>query len=168
MNAHNPELANPHSFARDEIDAWRGRCIDLCARGERAVSKTLQEALKCDHLVKLSPMAGPRLREAQTLFDTMSGTEKQHKAAAKTIKDWCDIEPKRAFLAHGELTTLLDPRSNWHARFDLTRFKANAPIEESWVLDRQEAHMFEEELQHSFASLSQQLGQLRRSVDRLA
>jgi len=97
-------------------------------------------------------------------MDEILRTDKQRKAAALAINRWRNIEPRRTFLAHGELTALLDAGGRWHARFDLTRFKANTPIEERWVLDKLEAEKFERELQQSFASLSQQAGIFRKNL----
>ncbi|MCK0099022.1 hypothetical protein MWU38_06490 [Qipengyuania sp. S6317L1] len=158
------QSVSAHQIARAEIDSWRGRCMDIYARSERAVSEVLQTAQECGQSVKLSAMAGPRLAEVQGLAERLTQTGKQRQAASNAIIRWRGIEPKRAYLAHGELTTLLDREDRWHARLDLTRFKANRPIEEVWVMAHNEVEAFEEELQESFAQLKQQLGMLRKGL----
>ncbi|WP_152553556.1 hypothetical protein [Erythrobacter longus] len=109
-------------------------------------------------------MAGPRFSEIQSLILKVDATQKQRDAASAAINLWQEVEPKRAFLAHGELTTLLEAQGGWHARFDLTRVKANTPIEEQWVLDRPETTKFNDRLKSGFVSLSCELGSLRKRL----
>lgn len=164
MNASDLKPLSAHQIARAEIEAWRGKCIDLFARGERAIISALQTAQASGKEVKISPMAGPRFSEIQSLILKVDATQKQRDAASAAINLWQEVEPKRAFLAHGELTTLLEAQGGWHARFDLTRVKANTPIEEQWVLDRPETTKFNDRLKSGFVSLSCELGSLRKRL----
>lgn len=164
MNAPDLKPIDSYQTARAEIDAWRGNCIDSFARGERAIISALRAARDSGVEVRISPMAGPRFSEIQSLILRVDATKKQRHAASAALSLWQEVEPKRAFLAHGELTTLLESQGEWHARFDLTRVKANTPVQEQWVLDRLEADKFTEQLKNSFASLTRELGSLRKRL----
>ena len=109
-------------------------------------------------------MAGQRLTDLEALIAEEVATPKQIAGLAKAITAWHQLENTRTFLAHGEVTVLVDQRGDWSARFDLTRYKANCAIDERWIANQTEAEAFEVELQTAFLLLSQQLGQLRKRL----
>lgn len=164
MNAPLRIAPTGHQIARDEIDGWRGRCIDYFARIEKRTGVVLAEAISCGFPVKQRPLAGPRLSEIETLRTSCPGTAKQESLLTAAIDGWKSVEPRRTFIAHGELTVLLDQRGIWNARFDLTRFKRRESIDERWTLTRDEAAAFELMLKRSFEKISQQLGLLRKRL----
>jgi hypothetical protein len=136
----------------------------MFARCERAVGLTLAAALQGDDTVNLRPMASQRVTELHQLAAARPGTSKQEQALQNALAQWRELEPKRAFLAHGEVLALIDPQGHWDARFDLTRYKGNEPSHERWTLSSDEAQEFEDRLADRFRIMSSQLGQLRKRL----
>ncbi|KUO56675.1 MAG: hypothetical protein APF78_11230 [Sphingomonadales bacterium BRH_c3] len=159
-----PEGQDPYKNARTEIDSWRGRCLDLYARSEKAVALTLETAKQHDHPVKLRHLAGQRLDDLLSITDQDNGTAKQKEALARAIDGWRAIESHRVFLAHGTMKELLDRKGKWHAQFDVTTYKSNNPTPDRMMISQTEALELQADLEKGFKSLSAQLGQFRKRL----
>jgi len=161
LNFDAPDSLTAHRVARAEIEAWRGRCVDLYSRSELAVSSTLEAALVAGLPAPLRHLAGQRLSDLGALAASTKGTTKQHNALLAAIRDWQAMDESRSFLAHGVLKELLDRNGNWSAQLDIKCFKKNAVIDQRKVFSEPEAKKLETLLQSRFKTLSSQLGQLR-------
>ena len=137
-----PEALSPHTIARAEIDCWRGRCIDIFAKAERAVASALETARSTGMSARLQHLAGQRLDDLQTLVAGDDATEKQKKSLRVAIEAWCSIEGRRSVLAPGVATELLDRLGVWSVRFDLTTYKGNIGTPEHVVMTKAEAEAF--------------------------
>jgi N-acetylglutamate synthase-like GNAT family acetyltransferase len=153
----------PHDLAAAEINGWRGRCLDLYARGERSVDHSLELASRCDGIPAMKPLAGQRLAEVLRLAVEEPGTtEKQSTGLLLALERWSGINAQRAYLAHGVATVLLDRQGAWHAQFDFVRYQGKRREPQRWALSKNEALQFEAELEQAFMVLSAQLGHFRK------
>ena len=155
----------PHDVAAGEIDGWRGRCLDLFAKAERAVAVTLEAVAARDPLLSIKHLAGHRMVDLNKLAASEDGaTEKQSKALLAALDAWPGLEGKRTFLAHGITTVLLDRHGSWQARFDVTNYRPNKRERLNWTCSKDEALEFEALLEQAFKALSAQLGQFRKRL----
>jgi hypothetical protein len=156
-----PDLLKPHDLAAAEINGWRGRCLDLFARGERAVDMALEAVSKLE--LPMKPLAGQRLADVVRLaVEDTGATEKQSSALLLALERWSLINAHRAYLAHGVATVLLDRQGEWHVQFDFVRYQSKRRDQQRWPLSKDEALQFEAELEQAFKAISAQLGQFRK------
>lgn len=155
-------LAKPHDIAAGEIDGWRGRCLDLFAKTERAVAVALEAACDKDASLTIRHLAGQRMADLIKLIEgDGKATEKQRNALRRALEAWERVEPQRAYLAHGVATVMLDRQASWHAQFDFTKYQAKNRDPQRWNCSKREAEQFEADLEQGFKNLSAQLGQFR-------
>jgi hypothetical protein len=158
-------LAKPHDIAAGEIDGWRGRCLDLFARGERAIALSREAAAERNASVTIRHLGGQRPADlAKLVNEDTQATAKQSKTLLSSLDAWLAVEGRRAFFAHGVVTALLDRHGAWHAKLDFTKYQASKRERQSWTCDRQEALQFEADLEREFKQLSTQLGQFRKRL----
>jgi hypothetical protein len=154
----------PYDQAAGVIDSWRGRCLNLFARAEHAVSKTLEAGLERDGAIKIRHLAGQRLGDLTTLVQGQEMTAKQRDALTAALADWAHVELKRAYLAHGVVLALLDKQSCWHVQLDFTAYRGSAFERCRWNLSGLEAEAFEKQLATACHALSAQLGHFRKRL----
>jgi hypothetical protein len=155
----------PHDIAAGEIDGWRGRCLNLFAKAERAVAVTLEALADRNASLAIKHLAGHRMADLTKLAAAEVGaTEKQSKALLAALDAWPVLESKRTYLAHGVSTALLDKHGAWQARFDFTGYRPNKCERLSWTCSKQEALEFESQLEREFKLLSGQLGHFRKRL----
>lgn len=156
-------LANPYDIAAGEIDGWRGRCVDLFAKAERAVALALEAACDRDESLTIRHLAGQRLADLIKLVENDDkATEKQRNALRRALDAWERVEPQRAYFAHGVAKVLLDKQGNWHAQFNFTKYQAKSREPQRWNCSKREAEQFETDLEQGFKDLSAQLGHFRK------
>ena len=155
----------PHDIAAGEIDAWRGRCLDWFAKGERAIALTLEAAAKNDAALTIRHLAGHRLADlAKLAAGDGKATERQAKALSGALEAWRQIESRRAFIAHGVATVLMDRNAKWYVQLDFSNYQAKSTERLRWTSSKDEAEQFETELEQGFKGLSAQLGQFRKRL----
>jgi hypothetical protein len=163
MNAQ--EGLKPHDLAAGEINGWRGHCLDVFAKAERAIASTLEVANAQDCSITLRHLAGHRLADLAKLAMSRSATnDKQCKVLLEALDAWLAVESKRAFLAHGVATVLIDRLGSWHVQLDFTKYQGKGLERLRWTCSKEEATQFEEELQAEFKRLSTHLGQFRKNL----
>lgn len=145
-------------------ELWRGQCIALCARGERAVWQTLHHAAAAGHTVKFEHRAGQRIATLRTLADATGGTAKQARALKAALDGWQKLEERRRFLAHGVASVWLGAREEWLLVLDLTVTRKGHAEDERWALRLEEMEAHRVALLDAFGELSGQLGQLRKRL----
>jgi hypothetical protein len=150
-------------IARGEIDGWRGQCMDVYAKSERAIASTLEQAIARGRAAKPKHLAGQRLAELESVIAKEQATTPQTKALSAAISSWHVMEDKRAFLAHGVLEELVGA-AEWWAIFDVIVYDKSGKTERRWALSQREADQFQEQLIKAFSALSGQLGQLRQRM----
>lgn len=158
-------IAKPHDIAAGEINGWRGRCLNLFAKAERAVALTLEIANQQNASLTIRHLSGQRLADLAKFAEGIGQmTEKQHKALLFALESWQRVECKRVYLAHGVLTVLLDRQADWHVQLDFTRYLTKSREPQRWNCSRREAEQFEAELEKGFKDMSAQLGHLRKRL----
>jgi hypothetical protein len=161
-----PDPANlkPHDLAKAEIEAWRGRCLNVFARTEKAVTETLAQLQHSNAKVLLEPLAGQRLKTLETIMATYPASAAQQKARETALSSWGKLDVMRPFLSHGILTELVGRTGDWHLQLDFIAVKKGKCEEQRLNWSKAEALDFEESLKKAFNALSNQLGQLRKSA----
>ena len=155
----------PHDLAAGEISGWRGRCLDLFARGERIIDAVLEVAGDLDPALTMKHLAGQRIADLRKLASAEKGaSEKQKLAVLACLERWQAVHSKRAFFAHGIVTALIDKQAGWHVQLDFTRYQGKQRDRQRWSISNQEAMRFEQELAHETHVLSAQLGQFRKRL----
>jgi hypothetical protein len=158
-------IAKPHDMAAGQINSWRGHCLDLFAKAERAIASALEAACDKNPSLTIKHLAGHRLADlARIVTDTGTANEKRSKALLDALAAWQCVDAKRAFLAHGVSTVLLDRHGAWHVQLDFTRYQSKRRDRERWSLSELEAAQFEDDLEQKFKLLSTQLGQFRKGL----
>nr|WP_166177670.1 hypothetical protein [Altererythrobacter segetis] len=153
-----------HDLASAEIDGWRGRCLDIFARGERAVSLALEAARAKDGTLKIKHLAGQRMSDLAEIVSAEKATLKQTRAIQTALESWAQVEGRRAYFAHGVVTVLLNEQGIWHVQLDFAAYRSSRVEDHRWNLSRSEADAFEAQLIEAFAELSRELGQLKKRL----
>jgi hypothetical protein len=159
-----PVGLKPHDLAKAEIDAWRGRCINIFSRGEKAVTDCLTAASEGKPPVRLEPLAGQRLNSLERLVGEHEATKAQKDALISAIATWRLHDEKRPTFSHGVATELLDRHGVWHVQFDFVAVTKAAGLAYRVTYSKSEAEIFEKSLHDAFTKLAGQLGQLRKRL----
>lgn len=146
--------------SKSAIAAWRGECLNIYARAEQAVVKTLRLAPGTGHDVHIKHLGGQRLAEMRKLADAVGGTAKQRVAIEAALDTWQEAEDRRRFLAHGVCSVWLNERHEWLAVFDMVTAKGRTLLEERWAVRSEEAEAYRARLHDAFQVLSRELGGL--------
>ena len=158
-------LIRPHDLAADEINGWRGRCLNMFARGERSVDVALEAALAAGSGLGMKHLAGQRLADlAKLVSEEKTATEEQKQSLQSSLDSWLASNAKRAFLAHGVTTVLLDRHGDWHAQLDFVRYQGKQRQAERWSCSKHEAWDYERLLERNLTLLSSKLGQFRTRI----
>ena len=120
--------------ARDAAAAWRGRCLDVFARSEVAVTETLLVLRAVNgrgEAIKLPHLAGQRYEALSTAICAGGAFAGEGKAASAALLAFRQHDALRNILAHGAFTVTLDQhgRSLSRAR---SRFTAMTLRAISW------------------------------------
>lgn len=165
MGIESTAALKPHEVARNDIEKWRGHCLDFFAKCERHIGRALQAlhaSPKFETVVKLRHLAGQRADDMAQLLSECGLTPKEFKAVSDALLTWRSFEEPRNFLAHGVLTITLDPQGKPFAIFDMTVFRANAAEQKRWTVSHAEVVEWEIVWRKSGQDLAQRLGQLRK------
>lgn len=164
MSVPEPATPRPHDLAKAEIDAWRGRCMNIFARGEKAVTDSLLTASGGTAVPRLDPLAGQRLNSLEKLVEAHEATKPQKGALLDAIAAWRLHDEKRPLLSHGVATELMDRHGVWHVQLDFIAVQKGVGVPNRATFGKGEAETFEKSLHAAFTRLSQQLGQLRKRL----
>lgn len=154
----------PHDLAKAEIDGWRGRCINIFSRGEKAVTDCLTAASDGKTPVRLEPLAGQRLNSLEKLVGATEATKAQKDALIASITAWRLHDEKRPIFSHGVAIELLDRLGSWHVQFDFVAVSKAAAVPCRTTFSKAEAESFEKSLHEAYTKLAGQLGQLRKRL----
>jgi len=172
MNAIDPIHASlpSESFdaAREAVTVWRGRCLDLFARSEAAVTETLLALAADDRLgasIKLPHLVGQRydalaraLRPGGPLAD-----EGRVAAALEAFRQHDDL---RTMITHAVFTVTLDRHGHWYLIARLLALRSGRECRRDFVLEEREAAKILSQLEKDCSCLRSTLGQLRKSGSR--
>ncbi len=160
MSVENFDQLSQHDLARAEIEAWRSECLDTFAQGEVLIGALLVLAREAGIRVQLHSLAVQRTVEAVRMIDLL-GEDTEAKDASAVLASWQGLESRSEILAHGVSTETVDREGSWYALFDMISYRGNRAAKGRWAVSRAEAEAFQQELEHSFLILKQQLGAIR-------
>lgn len=144
-----------------EINLWRGECMNLFARGERAVGGVLESAALVGKVAKIRHLAGQQLSDLRELAEGTDSTDKQRKALHNALEQWQEVESQRQFLAHGVTSHSWNERGEWTLLLDIVTYRGGKSDNQRWAIKKSEAEEFLNKLSGAFNALSQQLGHLK-------
>lgn len=154
----------PFEAARDAAARWRGRCLDVFARSEAAVTETLlvlaavgerAPALKLPHLV------GQRYDALSNAVGAGGAFADEGKAAVMPIAEFRKHDALRTQLSHGVFTVTLDHRGQWHLVARVLAIRAGRAARDLLVVEQAETTAILEALEKDGNRLRSVLGQLR-------
>ena len=157
-------VVNQFDLARQDIERWRGGCLDLFSRCEAAVIDALREARACKLSVKLDHLAGQRMTELLELNESRPATTRQSKAFHTAYTEWRDIELKRSYLAHGVASESIDREGAWVAMLDIVLCEKGADRPHRWTVTMSEATKFETRLRAGLAKFKGEIGHLKKRL----
>ena len=161
MSVENFLQPSEYDIARAEIEAWRGECLDLFAKGDGLIGTLLALALDKGHDIHLPQHSAQRTMEAIRLVALVGGTEEEIEDAGKALDDWQAIESRGELLAHGTITEVLDREGQWHALIDTVTYRAGKLNRGRWAVGQRETDEFRQQAGNAFRRLKDQLGRVR-------
>jgi len=147
--------------AEQRIEAWRGRCIDLFARGEWAMCEVLQSAVAVGGEAQIPAASVHQAAAVRALAGRNGTTAQEVQALDAMLTDWESFGSEREQLVHGTLTFIADHAGCWHARLGSMALIEGELTARHWMVTQDEAEVFEARLRSAFGRMSAQLGALR-------
>lgn len=157
----------PFEAARDAAAAWRGRCLDLFARSEAAVTETLLVLAAVEGrgaAIKLPHLAGQRYDALATAVGPAGTFAEEGKAAAEAVMRFRKHDELRTRLAHGIFTVTLDHRGRWHLVARVLALRASREARDLFVTEEGEAVEILAVVEKDGSRLRSTLGQLRQRL----
>lgn len=158
-------LREPFVAARDAITAWRGRCLDLFARSEAAVTETLLALAAVEGRgasVKLPHLVGQRYDALASATGPGGAFEEEGKAAAGALEKFRGHDSLRTAIAHGVFTVTLDQHGRWHLMARVLALRSGRESRDVFVVDQGEAAEILSTVEKDGSRLRSALGQLRQ------
>lgn len=149
-----------HRQAIEDVNRWRGHCVECFARIEQSIAATLS-ALAGESTASVPHVFGQRLKR---LRDATS-PEGPHPCSRilKTLDEMSHLLDQRNRIVHATAHVYVDARGGWLWRFTFLPAKAGA-APEIGSMDTAEAGTFEKDLKRRSQSLCAQLEALRRKL----
>jgi hypothetical protein len=124
MTAHAPIDAvqdDVHRQATDDVNRWRGRCVECFARIEQVVDEAVaaMEASGREKSVRRVPMFGARIEMLRGALKTQSFAP-IGKKALKTLQEIDPYLKRRNALVHGVSRVWIDGRGSWLWTYEFT------------------------------------------------
>ncbi|GAA4021151.1 hypothetical protein GCM10022280_22140 [Sphingomonas swuensis] len=157
----------PFEAARDAAAAWRGRCLDVFARSEAAVTETLLvlaavkgrgASLKLPHLV------GQRYDALSHAIGAGGAFADEGTAVAQAVAEFRKHDGFRTQISHGVFTVTLDHRGQWHLVSRVLALRTGRASRDLFVTEQTEAAAILASLEKDGSRLRSVLGQLRHRV----
>lgn len=157
----------PFEAARDAAATWRGRCLDVFARSEAAITETLLvlaavkgrgASLKLPHLV------GQRYDALANAVGAGGAFADEGTAAAQAVAEFRKHDGFRTQISHGVFTVTLDHRGQWHLVCRVLALRTGSASRDLLVTDQTEAAAILVLLEKDGSRLRSVLGQLRHGV----
>ena len=115
-------------------------------------------------LKKIRHLSGQKFTDVVDACECLQLTARQKSAFKRAVIRWEGVQAKRAIMAHGVGTEVLDRYGNWFVVFDMVTHKDDEAIEMRWTLSQAETIEFQSDLAESFKNLSNQLGQMKKHL----
>lgn len=156
----------PFDLARDNVNAWRGRCLDAFARAEEAVTETLLRLAENDRgkSLRLLHLVGQRFDELSIALSENGPFSGECKGAYEALQIFRQHNQLRVLLCHGVGKITLDKRGRWTVIMRILALRQRKATRSEQVLHEDEAEQLADELAKASKRLCSQLGQLRSKV----
>lgn len=154
----------PFDAARDAAAAWRGRCLDVFARSEAAVSETLLVLAAIEGRgasLKLPHLVGQRYDALAHATGPDGPFADEGAAAAQAIARFRQLDGFRTQISHGVFTVTLDHQGRWHLVSRVLALRTGRASRDLFVKEQTEAAASLETLERDGSRLRSVLGQLR-------
>lgn len=166
MNAPNPfptSLAEAHEAATNDVNRWRGHCLDLYARIERDCIETIDTMIASGRMPELrhASLFGARIGVVHKALE--SGHFGRKPKALETLKGLDDALLRRNDIVHGVGKVWIDIKGNWQWEFAY-RDNANKQAEVSGFISLDEAKEIKAALSSGARSLGDRLKNLKREI----
>jgi len=148
-------------------NAWRGRCLDIFARSEAAVSETLLALANVSErgiVVKLPHLVGQRFEELANLTGPAGAFALEGKASAAALSTFRAHEDLRTSLCHGVGKVTLDQQGGWLLVLRTLAFRSKQPQRAVVIIEENEAEGLVKSLQTAGQRLRSELGNLRHTL----
>lgn len=155
----------PFDAARDAVTAWRGRCLDLFARSEAAVTETLLVLAASQGQgvsIKLPHLVGQRYDALATAIGAGGAFANEGRAAAQALTMFRQHDRLRTGIVHGVFTVTLDNRGRWHLVIRVLALRSGRESRDVFVIEQNEAAGILATVENDGSRLKSTLGQLRR------
>jgi len=150
--------------ARDAAAAWRGRCLDVFAKCEAAVTETLLVLAKVDErgaTLKLPHLVGQRYESLSRAIGAGGAFADEGKAAVEPLARFRIHDALRTQMSHGVFRVTLDHRGHWHLIARVLAVRTGRDSRDLFVTDQLEAAAILELLAKDGNRLGSALGQIR-------
>ncbi|MGI4732545.1 MAG: hypothetical protein ACRYFW_12480 [Janthinobacterium lividum] len=147
--------------AADLADVWRGRCLELFGRAERAISETLihLNTGKPISTATFPRMLGQKVAELERL---LAASDAVPAAKALTaLRAFREQDPLRSYLCHGTIGIMLDEEGEWHVLLRMLVFKTGVTVRDERLLSRTETESCHDALRLAVQRLVSHLTSLR-------
>lgn len=148
-------------------NAWRGRCLDLFARSESAVSETLLVLANTPErgtLVRLLHLVGQRFEELANLIGPAGAFALEGKASSAALSVFRTHEDLRVSLCHGVGKVVLDQQGRWLLLLRTLAFRSKQPQRMVRVVEANEADEIVNSLRSAGQRLVSELAKLRHAL----
>ena len=154
----------PFEAAWDAAAAWRGRCLDVFARREAAVTEALLVLAAVDGpgaSLKLPHLVGQRYDALSNAIGADGAFADEGKAAVEALAGFRKHDAFRTQISHGVFTVTLDHRGQWHLVARVLALRTGRASRDLFVTEQAEAAAVLEALEKDGSRLRSALGQLR-------
>lgn len=158
------KLADAHREATNEVNRWRGRCLECFVRIEDAAAQTLR-ALSSSQTgtAHAPPMFGARITELGKVVAEGGALGEKGGGVRKALVELQYIVERRNVLVHGTGTVWIDGGGKWLCRYRFTP-SGRGKSEVFDLITSVEADKFEKDIARLARSLSDKLRDLRATI----
>lgn len=157
----------PFDTARRAAAEWRGRCLDVFARSEAAVTETLLVLAAVEGRgasIKLPHLVGQRYDALATALGPKGVFAEEGKGVAGTLTRFRRHDALRTTIAHGVFCVTLDHRACWHLVARGLALRAGRESRNLFVTEEGEAAEILRTVEKDGRELRSALGQVRHRL----
>lgn len=171
---HAPDLSirndsdTPWAVAANEINAWRGSCLQCFAQVEAAVTETLL-CLSADtergSAIRLRHLVGQKLDDLAVAIGAEGPFGVVGKAASVALAEFRVHEELRVHLGHDVAKVAIERSGKWLVVLRHLSIRARQSQRSTLVLEESDAMQVQAELKRKAQKLCAVLGNLRRAAE---
>ena len=155
-------MSDRYRAAIDDVNRWRGHCVELYARLESEITETLFEMSVRPHsTVSVPHNFSDKVKKLRTAVEAHGSNPSEN--AVKALSDLTDHVDRRNLLVHASGRVWIGPKGNWLWRY---RFQPSGKnrAQEVGSIDKDEAQGIEQSLSSGSRVLAGHLRTIRQSL----